>query len=287
VELLRPLIALLVLWMLARVGRAAWRERVLTFTLWRAIRPRHLLGAFGLLVVVAAVASASVLWVPGADQGLGDLVGLQGNAVFAPLEEGLARAGPPPASGPDWLLLLGVTAFLGPLMFLLPWLAFVEEEVFRSGLEDAGPVRLALSSLVFGLAHLVMLVPIGAALAIGVAGAAYAGVYRRVHAAASRPGGPSAPPAALRSYRPPRRARAAAARARSAAAEDRPAPLGPAPSVALPSTGPGRLDPTPSPEHAQTAAVFGAAVWHTTFNSLLVTLVWLGFVTAALSPTGG
>jgi hypothetical protein len=287
VDPLRPLIALLMLWMLARVGRAAWRERVLTFTLWRAIRPRHLLGALGLLVVVAGAASVLVLWVPGADQGLGNLVGLQGNAVFAPLEEGLARAGPPPASGPDWLLLVGVTAFLGSLMFLLPWLAFVEEEVFRAGLEDAGPGRVVLSSLVFGLAHLVMLVPIGAALAIGIAGAAYAGVYRRVHAAASRPGGPSAPPAALRSYRPPRRARAAAARARTAAARDRRAALGPGPIAPLASTGAGPIDPTPSPEHVQSAAVFGAAVWHATFNSLLVTLVWLGFVTAALSPTGG
>jgi hypothetical protein len=287
VDPLRPLIALLMLWMLARVGRAAWRERALTFTLWRAIRPRHLLGAFGLLVVVAGAASALVLWVPGADQGLGNLVGLQGNAVFAPLEEGLVRAGPPPASGPDWLLLVGVTAFLGPLLLLLPWLAFVEEEVFRAGLEDAGPGRVALSSLVFGLAHLVMLVPIGAALAIGVAGAAYAGVYRRIHAAASVPGGPSAPPAALRSYRPPRRARAAAARARAAAAWTRPASSEPDSLDAPSSTIAGSLAPTPTPEGAQPAAVFGAAVWHATFNSLVVTLVWLGFVTAALSPSGG
>jgi hypothetical protein len=287
VDLLRPLIALVILWMLARVGRVAWRERELTLTVWRGIRPRHVVGAFGLLVVVAGAASAMVVWVPGADQGLGNLVGLQGNAVFAPLEEGLARAGPPPSSGPDWLLLVGVTAFLGPLLLLLPWLAFVEEELFRAGLEDAGPGRVALSSLVFGLAHLVMLVPLGAALAIGIAGAAYAGVYRRIHAAASVPGGPNAPPAALRSYRPPRRARAAVARARTAAARARPASPGPDPGGASSSTTARELDPAPSPEHAQTAAVFGAAVWHATFNSLLVTLVWLGFVTAALSPTAG
>jgi hypothetical protein len=283
VDLLRSIIALCILWMLARVARVAWRQRALTVTVWRAIRFRHLIGAFGLLVLVAGVASTLVLWVPGAEHGLGRFVGLAGNAVFAPLEEGLARAGPPPTNGPDWLLLLGVSLFLGPLLLLLPWLAFVEEEVFRAGLEDAGVGRVALASLVFGLAHLVMLVPIGAALAIGVAGGAYAAIYRRAFAATSTAGAPVAPECVLRAYRPTRRARASAARARADAATLRSdASLDPGPWSPLDPGGPPPR--AHGPEIRQAAAVFTTAVWHTTFNSVLIVLVWLGFAAAAFSP---
>jgi hypothetical protein len=152
--------------------------------------------------------------------------------------------------------------------------------VFRAGLEDATAGRVALASLVFGLAHLVMLVPVGAALAIGVAGAVYARIYRRAHAAAATQGGARAPAVVRRTYRPTRRARAAAARARGTAsvvawtellAVDGPASM---------------LRADPDPEGQQAAGVFAAAVWHTTFNSMLVVLVWLGFAFAALSPAG-
>jgi hypothetical protein len=292
VEPVRAAIALWILWLLVRVARASWRQRELTLALWRAVGVRHAGGALVLLVLVAGVAGALVRWVPGADLGIGHLVGLTGNAVFAPLEAGLARAGPPPASGPDWPLLLGASLFLGPLLLLLPWLAFVEEEVFRAGLEDAGPRRLVGSCLVFGLVHLVMLVPVGAALAIAVAGAAYTLVYRRAHAAAGQPGGPRAPAVARRSYRPTRRARAAAARARPLRDhEDRDHEVrdhevrhhepAHAPHDAPLGVRPGE------PEERQAAAVFAAAVWHTTFNSVLVVLVWFAFAVAALSPTGG
>jgi hypothetical protein len=279
VEVVRTAIALWILWLLVRVARTSWRQRELTLALWRAVRLRHVGGALVLLALVAGVAGALVLWVPGAGVGVGHLVGLTGNAVFAPLEEGLARSGPPPARGPDWPLLLGATLFLGPLLLLLPWLAFVEEEVFRAGLEDAGPGRLLRSCLVFGLAHLVMLVPVGAALAISVAGGAYTLAYRRAHAAAGRPGGPRAPTVARRAYRPTRRARAAAARARSQWARevrDR----GWAQDVPLAVR-------AGEPEERQSTAVFAAAVWHTAFNSVLVVLVWVAFAAAALTPTDG
>jgi membrane protease YdiL (CAAX protease family) len=319
VEPVRAAIALWILWLLVRVARASWRQRELTLALWRAVGVRHVGGALVLLVVVAGVAGALVRWVPGAELGIGHLVGLTGNAVFAPLEEGLARAGPPPTSGPDWPLLVGASSFLGPLLLLLPWLAFVEEEVFRAGLEDAGRRRLVGSCLVFGLAHLVMLVPIGAALAIALAGGAYTLVYRRAHAAAGQPGGPSAPAVARRSYRPTRRARVAAARARPLrdheirAHEVRDGEVrdgevrdgevrdgergnrehGPDPEPAhAGDREPAHATPDAplvvgEPEDRQAAAVFAAAVWHTTFNSVLVVLVWFAFAVAALSPTDG
>jgi hypothetical protein len=275
VALLRLLIAAWILWTLARVARVAWRQRALTFAIWRAVRLRHLAGALGLLVVVAGVAAALVTWVPGAGLGLGHLVGLTGNAVFAPLEEGLARAGPPPAGGPDWVLLVGATGFLGGLALLLPWLAFVEEEVFRAGLEDAGPLRVAVASLVFGLVHLIMLVPVGAALAIGVAGVAYASAYRRAYRRSGCAGLADAPAVAQQAFRPTARARAAADRARWQARAD---------LLAAGGHAPGEVDTVlRRPEGRQAAGVFAAAVWHTTFNTTLVVLVWLGLAGAALA----
>jgi hypothetical protein len=262
VTVLRLAIAAWILVTLARAARVAWRQRRLALAVWRGIRLRHLLGGLALLAGVATVAGALVALVPGMEYGLGRLVGLTSNAVFAPLEEGLAHAGPAPETGPDWALAIGASAFLLPLLLLLPWLAFVEEEIFRAGLEDAGAGRVALASLLFGLVHLVMLVPVGAALAIGVAGAFYARAYRRGHAA-----GPPAPREAHASFRPTRRARRAAARART-----------PSPALAV-----GAADEGPPPEHRQVAGVFAATVWHTTFNSLVVLLVWVSLLLAALT----
>ena len=262
VTLLRLAIAAWILVTLARVARVAWRQRGLAVAVWRGIRPRHVLGGLALLAGVGSVAGVLVALVPGMDLGLGRLVGLTSNAVFAPLEEGLAHAAPAPETGPDWPLALGATAFLLPLLLLLPWLAFVEEEIFRAGLEDARLGRVAVASLVFGLVHLVMLVPIGAALAIGVAGGFYASVYRRGHAAA----GP-VPRVVHANYRPTRRARRAVARAHL-------------PSPAMPL---GVVTTDPAPEHRQVAGVYAATVWHATFNSLVVLLVWLSLLMAALT----
>jgi hypothetical protein len=288
VDLLRTLVALTILWLLARVARVAWRQRALTFAIWRAVRPRHLVGAFALLVLVGTVATALLAFVPGAQLGLGHLVGLTGNAIFAPLEEGMARSGPPSAAGPDWLLAAGTTVFLGSLALLLPWLAFVEEEVFRAGLEDASRGRVALASLTFGLAHLVMLVPLGAALAIGVAGSVYAAVYRRAFAAAADGVPADLPAVALRAYRPGRRGAAVLARIPAVV----PARAGGSgvPGIVRSGTGTGGWPPTARDLHRsrQAAAAFRAAVWHTTFNTTLVVLLWALLVATALSPpTGG
>jgi hypothetical protein len=261
---LRPALAVLVLVLLARVARVSWHHRELTLAIWRAVRWRHVLGASVLLALVGGVATALVATVPGAHLGLGDLFGTEANAIFAPLEEGLARAGPMAPTGPDWPLALGASAFLLPLAALLPWLAYVEEELFRAGLEDASWLRVVVASVVFGLVHLVMLVPIGAGIAISVAGFAYTLAYRRGHGA-----GPTAVPSvALRSFRATRRSRSAADRSRS-----RSAGHGVVGDLSV-------LDR--APERAQAAGVFSATVWHTTFNTLVVLTVWSAMVVTAL-----
>lgn len=267
---LRLAIAGWILVVLGRASRGAWAHRRLITMVWSRIRLRHLLGAVGLLAVVVTAASVMISTVPGLDLGLGALVGTSSNAVFTPLEEAVARTGPASAGSIDWPLLVVSTAFLLPLAALLPWLAFVEEEVFRAGLEDASVWGELRSALVFGLAHLVMLVPVGAALAVGGAGYAYGRVYRATHATSD---GSEVPGVVLRSYRPTRRSQAAADRART-------------PQGVLVAAGVAGIEDR-SPERRQADAVLASSVWHTTFNTLVVLLVWATLVLAALDGTPG
>jgi hypothetical protein len=276
VTLLRFAVSAWVLVMLARGARAAWGQRRLALLVWRRVRPRHVLGSLALLLVVVSVAGVLLTVVPPLRFGLGSLVGLGGNAIFAPLEQAAAGSATATgtASGTDWPLLLGSTAFLGLLALLLPWFAFVEEEVFRAGLEDAAPAREVRVALWFGLVHLVMLVPVGAALAIGVAGLVYGRIYRHAHARAD---GRDLPRPLAEAFRPTRRSAAAADRARSGhGPEDPDAPPagdGEAPAVTL-------VDRTP--ERRQAQAVLASTVWHATFNTLVVGLVWLSLALTAL-----
>jgi hypothetical protein len=175
-EALRLLVALVVVGLLARTVRPAWRHRDLALRVWSGIRPRHLLGGAALLALVLSVAVALLAYVPVTRIGLGTLIGLSGNAVFAPIERVAA-----PGAGVDVLPLLLAGGFLLALLALFPWLAYTEELTFRRGLERAGLARELWVALRFGLAHLIMLVPLGAALAIAVAGFAYGRIYRRAY----------------------------------------------------------------------------------------------------------
>lgn len=186
----RTLVALAVVALLARSAAQAWRARRLALRVWSGIRPRHVAGSIALLAVVLTVAWALLTYVPPARFGLGSLIGVTGNVVFAPVEEVGARTGG--AAGADTVVLVAAGLFFAVLLALFPFLAYAEERTFRMGLEDATPAQEAWSALRFGLAHLVMLVPVGAALAIGVAGWVYGRVYRRAHArAAGDPLGPA------------------------------------------------------------------------------------------------
>lgn len=183
-ETVRTIAALAVVALLARAAGQAWRARRLALAVWSGIRPRHVVGSLALLAVVLGVAGALLTWVPPARLGLGSLIGVTGNVVFAPVEEVSARTGG--GDGADTVLLVASGAFFAVLLALFPFLAHAEERAFRLGLEDAGPAQELWSALRFGLAHLVMLVPVGAALAIAVAGWAYGRVYRHAHARAAR-----------------------------------------------------------------------------------------------------
>ncbi|MDP8961047.1 MAG: hypothetical protein M3N32_05445 [Actinomycetota bacterium] len=264
---LRLVIAALVLVLLARAAVGAWRNRRLATVVWRTIGLRHLGGALGLFAIVAMVASV-LLISPLLRFGLGSLVGFSGNAVFTPLEEIAMRSGRAGVEGGfDWYVAGVGTVFLGFLALLLPWLAFVEEEIFRGGLEGANLREELTMALRFGLVHLIMLVPIAAALAIAVAGFAYGRIYRRTYGSNAHD---RIPEVVARTYRPTPRARRAAIRARrrevhmAAAVEDVMVAL--APTAGAP------------PELRQAAGVLASTVWHTTFNSLVLVLLWLAML---------
>lgn len=227
-RVLRLLVAAVILALLARALRPAWRNRRFALRVWSSIRPRHVLGSLALLSVVLGVVLTLLAYVPLTRVGLGTLVGLSGNAVFAPVEEAAVRSQQAGGGGGQVLLLIGTGAFLVLLLALFPELAHREELAFRQGLERAGPGRELWAALRFGLAHLVMLVPLAAALAIAVAGFAYGRVYRRAYATAS----------------------------------------------AQVSVGDGGPEQPVSVRAARAEAVFAATVWHTTFNSLVVGLVF-------------
>jgi hypothetical protein len=241
------LVAGLVLLLLARAGVMAWRHRRVALAVWRRIRWHHVAGSLGLLVVVVATLLGLIGFVPGAGWGLGSLIGLTGNAVFAPLEAAMG-GGEPAASGaaagdagaaaswPGMLTAVGVVVFLTALLAMFPWLAYVEERTFREGLEEAGLAEELWTALKFGLLHLIMLIPVGAALAIGVAGFAYGRIYRR-----------------------------AFARSREQARTEA-GPFG-VPVVVGPTV-----------REARNEAVLTSTVWHATFNSLIVLTLLVSFV---------
>lgn len=150
--------------------------------MWRRIRLRHVAGSVVLLAAVLGVTIGLMVLVPVTGYGLGSLIGLTGNAVFAPVEEAAARGATvdgPSAALISRLVTAGTAAFLLALLVLFPWLAYVEERIFREGLERAGTLRRGWTALRFGLVHLVMLVPVAAALGIAVAGLWYGRVYVR------------------------------------------------------------------------------------------------------------
>jgi len=243
--------ALWITWVLVRAGRTAWTNRRLVRLLWRGITAA-VVGRALALVVAVMLTAAVLLTLPGMDVGIGSLLDFDANAVFTPLEQAVQLAGPAPVVGPDWVLAGLATVFLGALALVIPWLAFIEEEVFRGGLEQADGLGQLRSALRFGLVHLVMLVPVGATLAISVAGLAYGRRYRHAHSTLAVP---VVPPIALQAYRPTKRAVAALREA----------------------------DHLEEAVTRQAAGVLASAQLHATFNLMVIGLIWFAITFDALT----
>ncbi|HEX9994735.1 MAG TPA: hypothetical protein VGB14_17535 [Acidimicrobiales bacterium] len=151
--------------------------RARTAAIVRSLRPRHFLLAPPVLaLVVAAVVVLTA--VPGLDVGWWTAVGGIGNPVTGSTEQTTGTA-------LEWLVPAVFLALLAPA---LPLFAESEERIFRAGSERRSWAGRAGRAVLFGLAHAIVGIPIGAALALSIGGAYFTWAYLRGH----RRGGPAA-----------------------------------------------------------------------------------------------
>jgi phosphatidylethanolamine-binding protein (PEBP) family uncharacterized protein len=155
------------LWQAARGsferGWRAWRRELVG-----GLRPRHFLLAVPTIALVL-VAAVVLLQVPGLDVGWWTAIGGIGNPVVGGTERTSGTA-------LEWLV---PAVFLGLLVFALPLLVTREEEMFRMGAESWTPQRRVRRSVEFGLAHALIGIPVGVALALSVGGGYFTWAYLR------------------------------------------------------------------------------------------------------------
>lgn len=139
-----------------------------TAPILRGLRPRHFLPVpFVLAVVVAAAIALTSL--PLLDFGWWTAIGGQGNPVFGVTDRTAGTA----------LEVVVPIAFVVLLVPAMPLLVQREEQLFRLGAEEwSQPKRIA-RTLVFGLVHALVGIPIGVALALAAGGAWFLAVYLR------------------------------------------------------------------------------------------------------------
>lgn len=142
--------------------------RALALTVVRRIGWRHV---WPIPFVLGAVLTAAVglMSVPGLDWGWWTALGGEGNPVFGTTES---------TSGTWWAVAIPVT-FMVLLLPALPLFAVAEERIFRAGAEQWTLGQRVAKALQFGLAHAIIGIPIGAALALSIGGAWFQHVYRR------------------------------------------------------------------------------------------------------------
>lgn len=139
----------------ARTSVGAHRK---TLGVVQGLRSRHFLRAIPVVALIVSTAWA-LIQLPVLSFGWWSMIGGEGNPVVGVTEE-------------DY----GIVSVVVPLFFIgllivgMPLLVAREEWVFRRGAEARGTAVNLGRSLVFGLAHAVIGIPIGAALALSVGG---------------------------------------------------------------------------------------------------------------------
>ena len=139
----------------ARTSVGAHRK---TLGVVQGLRSRHFLRAIPIVALIVSTAWA-LIQLPVLSFGWWSMIGGEGNPVVGVTEE-------------DY----GIVSVVVPLFFIgllivgMPLLVAREEWVFRRGAEARGTAMNVGRSLVFGLAHAVIGIPIGAALALSIGG---------------------------------------------------------------------------------------------------------------------
>jgi hypothetical protein len=129
-----------------------------TLAVVRGLRWRHFVHAIPIVVLIVVTAGL-LIQLPVLSFGWWSMIGGEGNPVVGVTER-------------DY----GIVSVVIPLFFIgllivgLPLLVSREEWVFRKGAERRGTANNVTRSLVFGLAHAVIGIPIGAALALSIGG---------------------------------------------------------------------------------------------------------------------
>jgi hypothetical protein len=154
---------------LADAARQSFSARGHVWQLVAGLRPRHFLLAIPVLVGVLAVATP-LLAVPGLDFGWWTAIGGEGNPVV-----GVGREG---ATGP--LETVIPIIFVTLLLIGLPLLVEGEEWAFRRGAQHRSRAANARRSVLFGLVHAVVGIPIGVAMALSVGGFYFTWAYLRM-----------------------------------------------------------------------------------------------------------
>ena len=142
--------------------------RSTTFPVVRGIRWRHVWPAPLVIALVLVVASALLL-VPGLDWGWWSALGGAGNPVTGTTEQ---TSGTPL----EWII---PVVFLVLLLPAIPLFALAEERAFRRGCERWSWPRRIRRTVEFGLAHALIGIPIGVALALSCGGAYFMRCYLR------------------------------------------------------------------------------------------------------------
>jgi hypothetical protein len=155
---------------LADAARQTLSARGEVWPLVAGLRPRHFLRAVPVLGAVLLVATP-LIQVPGLDFGWWTALGGQGNPVV-----GVGR----PGATPGILETLVPAVFVTLLILGLPLLVEGEEWVFRRGAEHRTRAANARRSVLFGLVHAVVGIPLGVALALSIGGFYFTWAYLRV-----------------------------------------------------------------------------------------------------------
>lgn len=158
----------------ANVGTILWTERNrygFVWRVWRRFRLGMLLVTFGVFVITVVVA-VSLTLIPGLGYGWMHLFYAKGGNVL--IEPVLAGS----RSSIDWVRFVPV-AFLAVFIFVMPFIARLEEEMFRKGHTDWPTIMRR--SLGFGLMHCVVGIPVAFGLALSLAGLFYAYQYKTAY----------------------------------------------------------------------------------------------------------
>ncbi|HEX6312115.1 MAG TPA: hypothetical protein VF152_10880 [Acidimicrobiia bacterium] len=152
---------------LFEAARASVEARRKAISVVRGLRLRHFL--WGAPVIVAVIGVAFVLiQLPVLSFGWWTALGGEGNPVLGTTDRSLG------------VLDVAIPiAFASLLVVSLPLLVAREEWVFRRGAEHRGTWTNIWRSLLFGLAHAVIGIPLGAALALSIGGLYLTGCYLR------------------------------------------------------------------------------------------------------------